>query len=99
MTYDLHTLLQDSKYKLSQFSDTHITAFEQRIFTKEVRGKEMPYTTCLIRNKAIKVTPEEIIRQLYLLILTEDLKYPADRIAVEYSVPMGREKNVPIFVF
>lgn len=93
MTYDLHTLLQDSKYKLSQFTDTKIAAFESRIFAKEVRGKDVPYTTCIIRNKAIKVTPEEIVRQLYLLILTEDLNYPVERIAVEYSVTMGREKK------
>jgi type I restriction enzyme M protein len=46
-----------------------------------------------VRNKAIKITPEEVIRQLYLLVLTEELNYPIERLAVEYKVIMGRDKK------
>jgi type I restriction enzyme M protein len=54
----------------------------------------------LIRNKEIKLTPEEVVRQLYLMVLTEDLAYPTNRIEIEYAVTMGREKkNGLIFVF
>jgi type I restriction enzyme M protein len=44
-----------------------------------------------VRKKAIKLTPEEAIRQLYLRVLTDRLHYPLDRIQVEYGVNFGRE--------
>lgn len=44
-----------------------------------------------MRNKWINLTPEEAVRQLYLLILLEDLAYPADRLHLEYGVHFGRE--------
>ncbi|MBC6409937.1 MAG: type I restriction enzyme HsdR N-terminal domain-containing protein [Ekhidna sp.] len=40
---------------------------------------------CLVRNKAIKLTPEEAVRQLYLRVLIDDYEYPVDRIALEYA--------------
>jgi type I restriction enzyme M protein len=44
-----------------------------------------------VRQKAIKLTPEEAIRQLYLQVLTDRLHYPLSRIRVEYGVNFGRE--------
>ena len=49
------------------------------------------YATCLVRDKQIKLTPEEIIRQLYLDKLMNEYGYPKSRIQVEYSVHFGRE--------
>jgi len=57
------------------------------------------YIRCLKRNKDIFVydknknirKPEEIIRQLWLIKLTQEYKYPLDRIEVEKSVQFGRE--------
>ena len=46
---------------------------------------------CLSRQKAIKLTPEEAIRQLYRYVLTERLHYPISRIQVEYGVNFGTE--------
>ncbi|MDR3194823.1 MAG: type I restriction enzyme HsdR N-terminal domain-containing protein, partial [Tannerella sp.] len=57
------------------------------------KGKEIPYISCLIRKREIKLTPEEAVRQLYLEILLNDYKYPADRIELEYAVTFGREKK------
>ncbi|WP_292851110.1 N-6 DNA methylase [Nostoc sp. NMS8] len=51
----------------------------------------MPYIVCLVRQKAIKLTPEEAIRQLYLQVLNKRLHYPFSRIQVEYGVNFGRE--------
>lgn len=64
MTYNVRTLLQNSQYKLSRFTETQIGVLERRIFDKEIRGKKVPYTICIIRNKAVQAKPEEIVRQL-----------------------------------
>nr|WP_277875946.1 N-6 DNA methylase [Chroococcidiopsis sp. [FACHB-1243]] len=45
----------------------------------------------MVRQRAIKLTPEEAIRQLYLRVLTDRLHYPLSRIQVEYGVNFGRE--------
>jgi len=53
----------------------------------------VPYVKCLVRNKDIRLTPEEAIRQLYLQVLLERHQYPTNRIRVEYEVSFGREKK------
>ena len=93
MTISLAELLRDSAYKLSQFTPEQIKALETRI-TLKVTGKNLvPYVTCLVRAKPIKVTPEEAIRQLYIQVLRDDLGYPIDRMEVEHEVSFGREKK------
>ena len=57
------------------------------------------YVRCLKRDKDIFVydknkkmgKPEEVIRQLWLIKLTQGYKYPIERIEVEKSVQFGRE--------
>ncbi len=89
----LSVLLKDSNYQLTQFSTDHITQLEYTIFLKPSKNGDVPYINCLVRKKEIKLTPEEIIRQLYLLKLHHDYGYPYERMAVEYSVHFGREKK------
>ncbi|MCQ0113093.1 N-6 DNA methylase [Zhouia amylolytica] len=89
----LTDILKDSNYKLTQFQPEQIERLEATIFTKEVRGKETPYIKCLVRNKDIKLTPEEAVRQLYLMVLNEVYDYPFDRMELEYAVSFGREKK------
>ncbi len=90
----LSQILKDSSYKLTQFSESKTKTLESKITTKENKsGKQDFYTTCLIRKKEIKLTPEEIIRQLYLIYLTQDLGYPTTRIELEYCVTFGVEKK------
>jgi len=89
----INEVLRDSNYKLTQFSEKQVEELDKQIFTKDVKGKQVPYLTCIIREKDIKLTPEEIVRQLYLKTLIEDYNYPKDRIDVEYSVSFGREKK------
>ena len=78
MTLTLNEILKDSAYKLTQFSSAQILALENSIIIKEVRDKATPYITCLVRAKDIKLTPEEVVRQLYLMVLIEDFKYPVN---------------------
>lgn len=96
----LAEILRDSAYKLSQFSEDKIQALQQSISVKDVRGKPTPHITCLVRNKEIKLTPEEAVRQLYVMVLNQDLGYPTARMQLEYGVNHGREvKRVDICIF
>ncbi|MFN6473944.1 MAG: N-6 DNA methylase [Nostoc sp. SerVER01] len=88
---NLADILKDSNYKLSQFTKAEIEQLEQSITLKATKSSEVPYIVCLVRQKAIKLTPEEAIRQLYLQVLNKRLHYPLSRIQVEYGVNFGRE--------
>ena len=82
----LANILRDSDYKLGQFKDEKITK-------QDKKGSDIAYIECLIRKKQIILTPEEVVRQLYLMVLIDDYHYPNSRIAVEESVSFGREKK------
>jgi len=90
----LANILHDSDYKLGQFKDEKITKLENNIvFKQDKKGSDIAYIECLIRKKQIILTPEEVVRQLYLMVLIDDYHYPNSRIAVEESVSFGREKK------
>ena len=93
MTITLAALLKDSGYKLTQFTPAQISALEASITLKETAKASVPYVTCLVRGKPIKLTPEEAVRQLYVMVLCGDLGYPVKRIQLEYEVTFGREKK------
>lgn len=93
MTISLATLLKDSGYKLTQFTPAQISALEASITVKQTAKTSVPYVTCLIRGKPIKLTPEEAVRQLYVMVLCGDLGYPVKRIQLEHEVTFGREKK------
>ncbi len=86
-------ILKDSNYKLTQFSQEQIEKLEKSITTKTVKDKEAYYITCLVRKKEIKLTPEETVRQLYVLVLTDEYGYATERMELEYAVSFGREKK------
>lgn len=89
----LTEILKDSNYKLTQFKPEQVASFEKTIVTKDVKGTLTPYINCLVRKKEIKLTPEEAVRQLYLMVLIDDYGYSADRMELEYAVTFGREKK------
>ncbi len=96
----IRDILKDSNYHLDLFSDDEINALRERSFAKEVRGKETAFVTCSIRNKKIRLKPEEIVRQLYAARLIEQYGYPKKRLGFEYQVTFGREKkSADIVVF
>lgn len=47
------------------------------------------YLKCLISEKEKRAKPEEIIRQLFLLLLNRKLNYPRQRILIEVAIKMG----------
>ena len=83
------------KYGLREFSKLKIKE-AITIFEKE---KDKFYIHCLKRDKDVLVydkgkntgKPEEIIRQLWLVRLIKDYRYPPDRIDVEVDVHFGTE--------
>ncbi|QMT32231.1 N-6 DNA methylase [Alysiella filiformis] len=89
----LSQILKDSNYQLTQFTQEHITKLEQSIVLKYSKNGDVPYAQCLVRKKEIKLTPEETVRQLYLLKLHNEYGYPYERMELEYSVVFGREKK------
>ena len=93
MMITIAELLKDSAYKLGQFKPEQIAVLEAAITIKDSGKKPAPYVTCLVRGKPIKLIPEEAVRQLYLMVLRDDLGYPINRIQVEYEVTFGREKK------
>ncbi|HDL5898566.1 TPA: N-6 DNA methylase, partial [Mannheimia haemolytica] len=63
------------------------------IFLKSGKNGDIPHIQCLVRKKDIKLTPEEAVRQLYLMNLHYEYDYPFERMELEYSVVFGREKK------
>lgn len=87
-------LMIDSNYSLDQFTKEEIDKIEKSINNKtNKKGDIVYYIHCAIRDKDIKLTPEELIRQLYIIKLMDTYGYSKERIELEYSVSFGREKK------
>lgn len=87
----LSEVLKSTNYDDTMFSNEAKKYIENLIITKNVRGAIVPYITCTIRSKEIKLTPEEAVRQLYIYKLLNEYNYPADRIQLETPIHFGRE--------
>jgi len=94
--FTLATILKDSNYSLSLFTESEIKDLESKIISKD--GKA--YINCIIRSKDILLKPEETIRQLYAAKLIDKYGYPKKRIKFEHPVSFGREvKSADIVIF
>lgn len=92
----LASILKDSNYNLSLFSETAIKTLELKIKIQ----KNKPFIDCLIREKEVQLKPEEVVRQLYLMKIIKEYGYPKKRIAIEHSINFGREvKSADIVIF
>ena len=89
----LQTILKDSDYHLSYFSEAEIDTVRQAVFMKLVRGIEKPHVSCVIRDKDIQLKPEELVRQLYATRLMTHYGYPRSRLTAECLVSFGTEKK------
>lgn len=49
------------------------------------------FAKCVVRDYYIEMRPEEVIRQLFLMILIKDYGYPTSRLMVEYPINFGSE--------
>lgn len=87
----LQQIIKDSNYNLDLFTAAEIAAFEATLVAREVKGKPVYQVKCLIRNKEIRLKPEEVVRQLYLNRLLNEYGYPKERLAVEFPVKFGAE--------
>ena len=89
MTQDkFQTILKICNYRLGLFSQAEIRALSEKAY-----GNETLFVYCDIRKKPVKLTPEEIVRQLYTARLRERYRYPLERIRFEHSVNFGRERK------
>ncbi|MBQ7733188.1 MAG: type I restriction enzyme HsdR N-terminal domain-containing protein, partial [Synergistaceae bacterium] len=96
----LDEIFRDSNYKSSVFSSQAITYLEDSIYTKNNRGVEVPYVKCIIRDKEIRLTPEEAVRQLYIYDLIHVKGYSPENIKLEHAINFGREvKRADIVIF
>ena len=92
----LASILKDSDYNLSLFSEKDIKTLESKIKVQ----KNKPYVECIVREKEVQLKPEEIVRQLYALKLMYEYDYPKQRIRFEHPVQFGREtKSADIVIF
>lgn len=83
----INEILKNSNYDDTQFSEEEIKKLESNICYKN----GIPYVDCIIREKTIKLTPEETIRQLFIKKLMKTYGYQKDRIILEYPIHFGRE--------
>ncbi|MGJ0847762.1 N-6 DNA methylase [Tissierella praeacuta] len=87
-------LMHESSYSLEQFTQIEIEKIEKKLIVKNnKKGEDIYYINCSIRDKDIKLTPEELVRQLYVIKLMDTYGYSKERIELEYSVSFGREKK------
>ena len=91
----LAEILHGSAYSLELFTslyDNAVQRLEERIKVKiNKKGIAEPFVTCIVRDKEIKLTPEEVVRQLYAERLMTEYGYPKERLVFEYPVYFGRE--------
>lgn len=98
--YSLASLFRDSDHGGSLFPAVTIQAIEEAAFTKNLRGKDVPYIVCLVRGKEIKLTPEEAVRQMYIYTLIHEYGYSASNMELERNIHFGREvKRADIVIF
>lgn len=94
MSSIISKIVADSNYKIEQFNQTEIDSVESLITIKtDKKGKEVYYVKCQIRDKDIKLTDEELVRQLYINKLINEYNYPKEKMELEYNVSFGREKK------
>jgi type I restriction enzyme M protein len=88
---------KNSGYSLKPLDDSELAALDALLVEKNDRL----YFQCPVRRKDILAKPEEAVRQLWILRLTQIYGYPLKRIAVEYPITFGRDtsKRADIVVF
>ena len=96
----IQTILKDSNYHPTLFTEDEIKDLHDNSFLKTVRGKENLSINCIVRNKEIQLKPEEMVRQLYAARLINQYGYPESRLAFEHPVNFGRQtKRADIVIF
>ena len=98
--HSINHVFQTSLYNDSLFSNEAIESIQKLVFTKIVKGAEVPYIKCQVRNKEIKLSPEEAVRQLFIYKLVHEYGYETTQMELERAIHFGREtKRADIVVF
>ncbi|MCL1888420.1 MAG: type I restriction enzyme HsdR N-terminal domain-containing protein, partial [Kiritimatiellaeota bacterium] len=87
----LHEIFNKSTHSLELFAPADVEALEQRTTLRKTAKGVFPHVACLVRGKGIRLTPEEMVRQLYAQKLMDEYGYPKERLAFEFPVHFGRE--------
>ena len=77
----LYEILKGSEYSLCSTKTPSSNWKTKSLNEPTKKGKAYLAVLCLIRNKEIKLTPEEVVRQLYTAKLITDYGYPKQEIA------------------
>lgn len=93
----LNKIFKNINNDLSLFSKKELEKLEKSIYQKDdgkyyIKSNSKGEQEKMIYNEK-KSSPEEIVRQLYLNLLTGKYKYPKELIDVEVVVNFGREKK------
>lgn len=89
----IKAVLKDSRHSLNLFREAEINTLRDKVYKKTVSSKDAYFVKCVIREKEIRLSPEEVVRQLYAARLINQYGYPRNRLAAEYTVAFGREKK------
>lgn len=84
-------ILSNSQYDDAIFSSDEKQWLEERIVEREGKKGIEYRANCIVRNKEIKLTPEETIRQLYAYKLIHKYNYPVKQLQFEFPIYFGRE--------
>lgn len=87
----INDLLKNSDYSLTIFTPAEVQWLEDRLTTVEGKKGTEYKAQCIIRNKEIKIIPEEAIRQLYTHKLIDEYGYDPAQIKFEFPIKFGRE--------
>ena len=91
----------NTREQITLFSDEIKRDIEKALTARTDRGKTKYYVRCFATNKDRPATPEEIVRQGWILKLTREYGYSKNHIGVEFTVPFGRDnsKRADLVVF
>ena len=88
----IYDILRDSSYRTEQFAQESIERLNLKIIeNKDKNEKKFAFIECLVRKKDVKLTPEEVVRQLFIDKLINEYGYPVSRIKLEFPVYFGRD--------
>ena len=94
MEFTIKDIIKSSEYSLDLFTEEEIFSLQDKIYTQtDKKGNNFPAVKCLIREKEIKLTPEEVVRQLYAAKLMDYYGYSKNRLSFEYVINFGRERK------
>ncbi len=65
------------------------------LLIEQHHGKD--YVLCPFRRKWVRLTPEEEVRQRFLLVLVTQYGYPASRVAVEAMLSSGQRADAVVY--